>query len=194
MSRKAKGSIFAVHCDFEGDAEVASKSASNNMPLKRKAGLSGLSNKENGPTSTLSSVPVKKSTAFNGKVPFDLASPVSNLADQLSQTLGFFAASPIAPMNRRLQNKRINSRSEEGGNKGDPIKASSSSFAKQPRLGKGLLETVDVRQCKEAWRSLSEQSSTPPQSPVLANVTEAYNGNGGFHFSPMVCHSIHTLP
>ena len=168
-TRKAKGSIFAVHCDLEDQPTAASTSSTTRAP-KRKQSV--LANKENtssfSSSSSLSSVPTKKSTPFNGKVPFELASPVNTLSDQLSQTLGFFG--PEATSNK-LQHRRINSM------KGDPTKGPAKGVSKSLKLVKG----------KEVFKVLASEEEQAPPSPVLANVTEAYNGNGGFHYSPIVC-------
>ena len=175
-TRKAKGSIFAVHCDLEDQPTTASTS-STTRASKRKQSV--LANKENtssfsSSSSSLSSVPTKKSTPFNGKVPFELASPVNTLSDQLSQTLGFFG--PEATPNK-LQHRRINSM------KGDPTKGPAKGVSKSLKLVKG----------KEVFKVLASEEEQAPPSPVLANVTEAYNGNGGFHYSPIVCRSFSLL-
>jgi hypothetical protein len=107
-----------------------------------------------------------KPTPFQSKRPFDLCSP--ERPDEVpSQKLGFYAESP--------SKAALSSRSQNGGpiRTGDPSK-------KVPQKKTRLAE-INIEQD-------SKWPSQPPilASPVLANVSEAFTGHNGFHFSPLV--------
>ena len=206
--RRPAGSVFAVYRDEPSCSQTDAAPAS---PLKSKTTYKApskraiVADKENNNKSVLagkSLVPLssKASNLFNGKVPFELASPIATQKELNAQRLGFFApqpstslrvkkrsASDSAPFSSTASTSSSSSAAACADRTGDPIKparrnpaAGSKTLGR--RTGKVMAEDLGLGQM-----SIWDQSNSPLPSPVLANVTEAYTGNDGFHFSPMVC-------
>lgn len=136
-----------------------------------------LGNKENKP---VASSQARASRVFGGKQPFTDASPVKpHSRESAQQPLG---ALPSCQTKKNTQSQARGFTVLRGG---DPVKKSSKSLAvsklglansrmQQHRLNKAALELDQP----------SAATTLEDQSPVLANISEAFSGQGGFHWSP----------
>lgn len=180
------------------------QSTNSTRPVKR-----ALANKENAPATAASKGHKAASAAaetafkvFGDKQPFSDASPVKPRSSEAKQqALGFYGAGtkegskntisqgPAAA--RRAGGFTVLSSSSSASSSntrgslrcGDPVKRSTKSKATSSgALGESRLRQGKALDLPAAGPSLPVQDAAA--SPVLANISEAYSGQGGFHWSP----------
>jgi len=135
---------------------------SNSSFIRPKSGNAGVKPK---PKDRL---PSNTTYHFNGKQTFELSSPPANPRDAAQQALG---------LGLPLRVKSANARSTSSTSKGkDPVSCATIGR----RKGRDISDNLGL---KDAFADLPLEELVEDER-VLANVTEAYIGTGGFHYSP----------
>lgn len=181
-SKSTRRGVFAVYTD-------ATDAAASTTVYKQQRKREAAHDKENERPSDSSAFALStahktgKSSIFNGKVPFELASPAVKEKDRRAQKLGFYSQQPaLNKLAERPTNNALSSPYEVLSTHCDPIKpVALSGTAKYSQRKPESCQLKLDRQQVPSW------PETPARmSPALADVTQAYNGSGAFQYSPLV--------